>query len=70
MSGKPNPEKPITGACPICKKPSAVAARPFCSKRCRDLDLHKWLTGGYAIPTEEVPDEEDLAMLERDTPLN
>jgi endogenous inhibitor of DNA gyrase (YacG/DUF329 family) len=51
--------------CPICKKnPSEPAFRPFCSKRCADVDLGRWLTGKYALPVEdgdEVPDgsEED-----------
>ena len=35
--------------CPICKKPSEEAAKPFCSKRCADIDLGRWLKGGYAI---------------------
>ena len=36
--------------CPICKKPSDDAAKPFCSKRCADIDLGRWLKGSYAIP--------------------
>lgn len=36
--------------CPICKKPSDEAAKPFCSKRCSDIDLGRWLKGNYAIP--------------------
>ena len=36
--------------CPICKKLSDEAAKPFCSKRCADIDLGRWLKGGYAIP--------------------
>jgi endogenous inhibitor of DNA gyrase (YacG/DUF329 family) len=39
--------------CPICGKPSDEHYKPFCSKRCADIDLHKWLTGGYAVPAEE-----------------
>ena len=35
--------------CPICKKPSDEAAKPFCSKRCADIDLGRWLKGSYAI---------------------
>ncbi|MEO1000704.1 MAG: DNA gyrase inhibitor YacG [Pseudomonadota bacterium] len=46
--------------CPICKKPVAPAYRPFCSKRCADIDLGRWLTGGYAIPGEPAePDHPD-----------
>lgn len=35
--------------CPICKSPTAHESRPFCSKRCKDIDLAKWLGEGYAI---------------------
>ena len=36
--------------CPICSKPVAVDYRPFCSRRCADVDLQRWLVGRYAIP--------------------
>ena len=36
--------------CPICGKPQAEATRPFCSSRCRDVDLNRWLKGSYVIP--------------------
>lgn len=39
--------------CPICRKPSDPKYRPFCSKRCADVDLGRWLTGAYAIPGDE-----------------
>ena len=39
--------------CPICGKPPAAEADPFCSKRCADVDLHRWLNGSYAIPMDE-----------------
>ena len=35
--------------------------RPFCSARCRDLDLGKWLDGSYAVPAVEIDDDDDLA---------
>lgn len=44
--------------CPICQKPTEPRYRPFCSKRCADIDLAKWLTGRYAIPGGETDDEE------------
>jgi endogenous inhibitor of DNA gyrase (YacG/DUF329 family) len=46
--------------CPICRKPLDPAFRPFCSKRCADIDLNRWLTGSYVIPGSPVadPDEE------------
>lgn len=45
------------GGCPICGKPAQAAYRPFCSKRCADIDLHRWLSGSYRVPTEEAPAE-------------
>lgn len=45
-------------ACPICGKPRDPRYRPFCSKRCADVDLGRWLTGRYAIPVQEQDDED------------
>jgi endogenous inhibitor of DNA gyrase (YacG/DUF329 family) len=47
--------------CPMCGQPVAVTYRPFCSRRCADLDLGRWLREDYRIPAEEPPDsaEED-----------
>jgi endogenous inhibitor of DNA gyrase (YacG/DUF329 family) len=42
--------------CPICGKPADPEYRPFCSKRCADVDLQRWLSGGYAIPAVEDED--------------
>ena len=42
--------------CPICAKPTDPERRPFCSRRCADLDLGRWLRGDYRIPTEEEPE--------------
>ena len=50
------------GACPICGKTRDQRYDPFCSRRCADVDLHRWFTGGYAIPGESVtpePGDED-----------
>ncbi|MBV9529575.1 MAG: DNA gyrase inhibitor YacG [Bradyrhizobium sp.] len=44
--------------CPICGKPAQEANRPFCSRRCRDVDLNRWLSGVYVVPGSEN-DEED-----------
>jgi endogenous inhibitor of DNA gyrase (YacG/DUF329 family) len=44
-------------ACPVCRKPASAEYQPFCSARCRDLDLKKWLGGEYRIPTDEPPAE-------------
>ena len=43
--------------CPTCEAPTQHRFRPFCSKRCQDLDLGRWLRGAYRIPTEEAPAE-------------
>lgn len=43
-------------ACPICGKPVKLETRPFCSKRCADIDLGRWLGESYRIPAEEPPD--------------
>ena len=40
-------------SCPICGKPSEQKTNPFCSQRCRDRDLNRWLSGSYAIPVVE-----------------
>jgi len=42
--------------CTICKRVlKTVEFKPFCSKRCADVDLGRWLNGSYAIPTHEQP---------------
>jgi endogenous inhibitor of DNA gyrase (YacG/DUF329 family) len=43
--------------CPICGQPVVKEFKPFCSKRCADIDLHRWLTGAYAIPAVENDDD-------------
>jgi endogenous inhibitor of DNA gyrase (YacG/DUF329 family) len=53
----------LTGRpCPICGKPGLAAYRPFCSKRCADVDLGRWLSGVYAIPAapDSVEDDEGI----------
>jgi endogenous inhibitor of DNA gyrase (YacG/DUF329 family) len=44
--------------CPICGKPAVDAFRPFCSARCTDVDLNRWLNGVYAIPARDDEDED------------
>ncbi|SNS20436.1 DNA gyrase inhibitor YacG [Antarctobacter heliothermus] len=48
-------------SCPICARASDAEYRPFCSKRCADVDLAKWLGGGYAIPSNDPDDIEEAA---------
>ena len=45
--------------CPICRKPRVLAYRPFCSKRCCDVDLARWMKGTYAIPVKASADADD-----------
>jgi hypothetical protein len=52
------PEPARRAICPICRKPAAAEFRPFCSRRCADVDLNRWLSGVYAIPVT-VDEEED-----------
>jgi endogenous inhibitor of DNA gyrase (YacG/DUF329 family) len=48
-----------TRPCPICGKPSSQEHYPFCSKRCADIDLNRWLSGAYVIPAK--PEEDEMA---------
>lgn len=58
---------PKSPRCPICKEPAQAEYRPFCSRRCADIDLGRWMTGSYAVPAqEEEPDESDRAAAGRD----
>ena len=53
--------------CPICGKPSVEAFKPFCSKRCADVDLNRWLSGTYVIPArdDEPRDDDDTPQDDR-----
>lgn len=61
--GQPAPSQPSDRkgkSCPVCGRPTAVPFAPFCSRRCADVDLHRWLGGVYRIPAEpedEAPEE-------------
>lgn len=48
-------------ACPICRRPATADYRPFCSRRCGDIDLQRWLSGRYAIPAVEPEDPDEVA---------
>lgn len=64
MSGKSEPgatvvpldRKRKVRPCPICRKPAVHEFRPFCSKRCADIDLGRWLTEDYRVPADDAPD--------------
>jgi endogenous inhibitor of DNA gyrase (YacG/DUF329 family) len=53
-----SPPPAETRKCAVCGKAQDSRFRPFCSKRCADVDLGLWLKGGYAVPAFEPPDGE------------
>lgn len=52
-------------SCPICQKPTDIKFKPFCSKRCADVDLGKWLNESYTIPAplEDLSEEDEIALM-------
>ena len=40
-------------SCPICERPTVETYKPFCSRRCADLDLQRWLSGRYAVAVDD-----------------
>jgi endogenous inhibitor of DNA gyrase (YacG/DUF329 family) len=58
MSGMATPSNRRRKKCPICGKPAEEAARPFCSEGCKQIDLHRWLSGAYVIPASDDDDED------------
>jgi uncharacterized protein len=54
----PISRQPAPRPCPICGKPSTPRHRPFCSPRCAQIDLGRWLNGVYRIPTDDAPEED------------
>ena len=60
MSGEPVRLKKRR-PCPICEKPSVQRYHPFCSARCMQVDLNRWLGGRYAIPAAEeaIPESDE-----------
>tara|TARA_A200000113_G_scaffold182461_1_gene168615 strand:- start:458 stop:712 length:255 start_codon:yes stop_codon:yes gene_type:complete len=68
MVDKPQHLKIVKGhsqkaACPLCEQPAKAPHTPFCSRRCAQLDLGKWLTGDYTIPAHEAMEDSDVEML-------
>lgn len=49
----------MSAACGVCGKPSTPQHRPFCSKRCRDIDLNRWFSGAYAVAAVELDDVDE-----------
>ena len=62
--GTGNKAPKAVSRCPICRKPTVKAHRPFCSKRCADVDLGRWLKGGYVVPGD--PADEDFPEIPAD----
>jgi len=52
--------------CAICGKPVVAEFRPFCSARCKQVDLNRWFTESYRVPARPVDDEEDIPEREKD----
>ena len=54
-------DTPRIQQCPICSKPAAEQFRPFCSRRCADVDLNRWLSGVYVVPARAEEGEDGAA---------
>lgn len=48
--------------CPVCDKPSDKDVKPFCSARCREVDLNRWFSGGYSVPAVELDDVDEESL--------
>ncbi len=59
VMARSTPESMAQGKCPICGNPTEQEYRPFCSRRCADVDLSRWLRGAYAIPDEAESEDGD-----------
>jgi endogenous inhibitor of DNA gyrase (YacG/DUF329 family) len=66
------PPGAASGSCPVCGRPTDLHYRPFCSRRCADVDLSRWLRGAYAIPDKtesedgEAPESDGQARRDDD----
>jgi hypothetical protein len=67
MTGKQTPPTSRVLRCPVCGSPRAEQFRPFCSARCRDVDLGRWFSEAYAVPVVE-PEDAAAVEHERDEP--
>ena len=69
-----HPQKPKATDCPQCGKKAVPPHKPFCSRRCSQLDLGNWLNEAYVIPAHEADEDADLVTLivpaDNETPLS
>ena len=56
MNDAPTPQSSAK-PCPICGKPASLRHKPFCSQRCATIDLARWITGTYRVPSDEAPED-------------
>ena len=54
----PRRKPPASKPCPICGKPAVAEFHPFCTRRCANVDLNRWLGGVYAVPVKDDEDED------------
>jgi hypothetical protein len=52
----------VTSRCPTCRKPTVPEHRPFCSRRCADIDLARWLGGTFVIPGAALDTTDDSTL--------
>jgi uncharacterized protein len=58
----------VGGGCPICNRASTPRVRPFCSERCQQLDLGRWLTESYRVPGQPLEEDEAADAFSKITP--
>ncbi|MEZ5891181.1 MAG: DNA gyrase inhibitor YacG [Xanthobacteraceae bacterium] len=68
MSNLLAPGSTRRGVCPICAKPAVEQFKPFCSRRCADIDLNRWLSGVYAVPAIEAEGDAEAEPAEDASP--
>ena len=56
----PRTSDPPAKRCAICGRPRDPKYDPFCSRRCADVDLNRWLSGVYAVPVTEDEEEDEM----------
>jgi len=59
-----DPPAVASGKCAICGRPTDTKYRPFCSRRCADVDLARWLRGAYVIPDREEGEDQEAELAE------